>query len=333
MKKKYIACGIGTGIVDILTEVDNNFLEGLGYEKSRMTLVELNKQKEVLTKLNEKYLNMAPGGSIANSIAGFAELGGRTAMITKLGNDDYGNFIADDFRNLDIEVSSDLILSNSNTSCCVSLITPDAERTLLTNLDIMKEFKIKESELNLIKDSEYLLIEGYLLANGEDSCNSVFKAVETAKENNTQILMTLCDPFIVNCFEEPLRKILKDTDILFSNKDEACAYTRKNGVRDAISEMSSDFSQVVITDGEYGVWFSKDGEIQHCPSVKCDPVDLTGAGDSFLAGYLYGITNNFSPLESAKFATQMAKIVITKVGARMDGLGRQYLDSRPAPTT
>jgi sugar/nucleoside kinase (ribokinase family) len=168
-----------------------------------------------------------------------------------------------------------------------------------------------------IKKSEWLFIEGYLLANPGTGQEAVRHAVAVAKAHGTKIALTCSDAFIVTVFGDMYFEVLKQADLLFCNASEAMATTRTDSALAAFQQLNTLVPNAVVTDGPHGAHVRYQGIEAHVPAFAAEPKDLTGAGDMFAGGYLYGITHGLAPQVAARGANYLAMKVISQIGARM----------------
>lgn len=323
--KKYQLCGIGNAIVDILIKISEQEFSALGYEKGTMNLIDHGAQAELIRKLQMDEPVLAAGGSVANSIVTFAELGGRAAFTGCFGDDRYGLFYNSSFEDYGVELTQKPIV-NASTGTCLSLITPDSERTMRTYLGASQILDANHISAQVIKDSEWIFLEGYLFSNPEKGYTALTEAVKTAKECNTRIALTFSDSWVIDTFREEVRAAARQADLVFANETEAMSYTGCNNKQAAFAALAGEIPIVVMTAGADGAYFSDNGEQQHVPAYPASPVDMTGAGDAFAGAFLYGLITG-EPVESTmKAACFLASRVISQVGARLQSGVRQAWD-------
>ena len=314
--KTYQVCGLGNAIVDIFLELEEAEFGKLEFERGTMRLVEADEQKQLLQKFHSREPRMASGGSVANSIIGFSQLGGKAAFIGCVGDDRYGLFYEREFDQLNIEMGVPILIGET-TGTCAAIITPDAERTMRTCLAVSSHLSERHVDENRIKNSHWLFIEGYVIANPATGQSAVRRAVQLAKKHGTKIALTCSDAFIVHVFGDAFHETLKETDLFFCNASEAAAATGIESAEQAFAKLKSIVPNVVITDGANGAYFQYAGQEGHVPAFPCTPRDLTGAGDMFAGAFLYGVTHGHLPEMATKAANYLAMKVIEQVGARL----------------
>lgn len=325
MKKEFQLCGLGNAIVDIFVEVDDAQFADLKFERGSMRLVEIDEQKQLVKSFQKKEPRLVSGGSVANSVIAFSQLGGDGAFIGCVGDDRYGLFYAGEFEELNIEIGNPVIV-NESTGTCVVLITPDAERTMRTCLAVSSHLAAKHVDAERIKKAEWLFIEGYVFANPATGQTAIKEAIDIAKRNGVKVAVTCSDAFIPQVFGGPLKEALAHTDLLFANESEACSLTGAANAVDAFAKLKSIVPACVVTDGPRGAHLRYEGAEVHVPSFPCAPKDLTGAGDMFAGSYLYGLTHGLPPAVAGRGACFMAMKVITQVGARLHHGAKQFWD-------
>jgi sugar/nucleoside kinase (ribokinase family) len=323
--KEFQICGLGNAIVDIFLEISEAEFSQLGFERGGMRLVDHAEQKALLDSYQKHEPKLVSGGSVANSIIAFSQLGGQAAFIGCVGDDRYGLFYANEFEELGIEIGNPIIV-NEGTGTCVCIITPDAERTMRTCLAVSSKLAARHVDADRIRKSDWLFIEGYVFANPDTGQTAIREAIEIAKKNGTKVAITCSDAFVVNVFGDALREALKKTDLFFCNESEACAVTGAPTAEEAFNKLTGMVPSVVVTNGPHGAYIRHDGAKAHVPAFPSQPKDLTGAGDMFAGSFLYGITHGVAPEKAARGAAYLCHKVITQVGARLHHGTRMFWD-------
>jgi len=316
--KTHHLCGLGNAIVDLIVEVTDAEFDALGFERGTMRLVEPAEQAGLLAAFAARDPRLVSGGSVGNSTIAFAQLGGKAAFVGIVGDDRYGLHYQSEFRDLGIALGNPIV-ANQTTGTCVALITPDAERTMRTCLGVNAHLSGAhvKAEADLIRDSAWLFVEGYLFANPETGQQAVREAVAIAKEGGTKIAVTCSEAFIVQVFGKALHDTLKHADLFFCNASEANAVVNTNDASEAFKKLKEIVPNCVVTDGPNGAYIRWEGVEHHVPAVVCEPKDLTGAGDMFAGAFLYGVLHGVDAAKAARGANHLAMKVITQVGARL----------------
>lgn len=314
--KQFDVCGVGNALLDILVKVEDEVFETLDLEKATMRLVEEEEQKKLLKRLGNVSSKQVSGGSVANSIIAAAQLGAKAALLCRLGEDIYGNAYSKDCASLNVMLPNRL-KPGLNSGTCLSIITPDAERTMRTCLGASSTLGPEDVSKAVIQASKWFFIEGYLLANGDATREAIRSSISYAKEAGTRIAFTVSESWVVSSFPEMVEEILGNADLVFCNASEACSLTNKETEDEAFETLSLQMPGVAVTAGGRGAFASWNGTKGFVESFPCAPVDLTGAGDIFAGTFLYGIARDFPVLETARRACYLASEVISHVGARL----------------
>src|SRR5262245_20977354 len=197
--KEFKLCGLGNAIVDIFLEVSEAEFASLGFQRGTMQLVDLGEQKELLARYQRHEPKLVSGGSVANSIIAFSQLGGSAAFIGCVGDDRYGLFYSSEFEELGIDIDSPIIV-NESTGTSICIITPDAERTMRTCLGVASHISARHVDERRVRDSEWLFIEGYIFANPNTGQTAIREAIRLAKRHGTKIAITCSDAFVPQVF-------------------------------------------------------------------------------------------------------------------------------------
>ncbi|EQA45281.1 carbohydrate kinase, PfkB family [Leptospira broomii serovar Hurstbridge str. 5399] len=323
--KHYDVFGVGNALVDILVLTDDPFLKDLGWTKGIMTLVDSQTQGKVLTALEGHKKELRSGGSAANTMIALANSGGTGTYTGKVSKDTYGEFYKQDMENAGIlfEVPP---VTNGHTGTCVILTTPDAERTMLTHLGISSTLTKQDIDLTRLKASSYSYLEGYLwdVPSTKEAC---ILTMEESRKAGVKVAFTYSDPFCVNRSREDFIKLTKEyCDVVFCNVEEAKALAGSESKEEALKFVASLCSTVFMTDSSNGAFVSEDGVIRHVGGFPAQNLlDTTGAGDSFAAGSLFGLTHGFSLERATKWGNYVASRIVQEIGPRLNVrlMGRQ----------
>jgi len=305
--------GIGNAIVDVICKVNDRYLVENGLTKSTMKLVDEDEFKKLLSTL--KIEETVSGGSVANSIVGLSQLGNNVGFIGKVNADDLGEKYEDGLINEKVQYFYKKKKEVSPTGTCLIMITPDAERTMVTFLGIAGRISEKDINEKAVKESEMIFLEGYLWDEGEPKT-----AFNKAMYLSTTKAMSLSDQFCVIRHKDNFLDLVQNKlDITFANEQEIKSLINAKSFEEVITFGKQLGKLLVITRGEKGSIAIKNNEITECESKSnLKIIDLTGAGDLFAAGFLHGFINNFSIKDSLKKGTEMSSKIIQKVGARLN---------------
>jgi sugar/nucleoside kinase (ribokinase family) len=313
----YDIVGVGNALVDIQTQVEDAFLESLGFAKGAMTLADPQTQSKILENLPKESIKISSGGSAANTIHGISVLGGRTYYIGKVADDDYGKHYTNDMKVCGVGFPSPQA-GTQGTGTSVVLITPDSQRTMITHLGVSAELVADNLDEEIIKSAKMIYIEGYLWT-GKKSQAAAIKMANIAKDNKIPVAFTLSDAFVVDGFKESLTQFIKENiNILFCNEVEAKALTSEPTPLLAANKLSDYVETVFLTMSKKGSLVSnKKQDLIETKPFLTTPVDTTGAGDLYAAGALYSLLNEYSLEEAGIIGSYCAGQVVTQLGARM----------------
>ena len=309
--------GISNAIVDVLAHVDEAFLEKIGAPRGSMTLINQERAKEI-------YAMMGPameksGGSVANTVAGFANLGGRAAYIGRVKADQLGEIFVHDMRSLGVDVRTSPASGGSPTARCHVLITPDGQRTMQTYLGACTELSKSDVTAKTVGAPDIVLLEGYVwdIAEGPEL---TAKAINLAKQSGARIALSLSDSFCVERHQQQFLEAVKnDVDIVFADEDEIVALLQVDDFADVLDALDDYSNLFVMTRSAKGSVILQGDQafVQEATPVK-KVVDTTGAGDAYTAGFLFGLTSGRSLQDCARLGTWCATGVIQQVGARIE---------------
>ncbi len=304
--------GIGNAIVDVICKVENKYLSDNKLTKSTMKLVDEIEFKKLLSTL--KIEDTVSGGSVANSIVGLSQLGNKVGFIGKVNHDDLGQKYEDGLKKENVDYFYSKKKEELPTGTCLILITPDSERTMCTFLGTAGKINENDVDINSIKNSEIVFLEGYLWDEGEPK-----SAFDKAIKNSNKVAMSLSDLFCVERHKPQFLDLVRNKlDITFANEQEISSLIDAKKFEDIISFCQQIGKEIVITRGEKGSISISKNDVIECESRKdLEILDLTGAGDLFAAGYLHGYINHLSIRESLEKGTEMSSKVIQQIGARL----------------
>ena len=305
--------GIGNAIVDVICKVEDDFITKNNLTKSTMKLIFDDKEfKELLSNL--KIEKTVSGGSVANSIVGLSQLGNKVGFIGKVNNDELGSKYEDGLKQENVKYFYSKKKEELPTGTCLILVTPDSERTMCTFLGTAGKINEDDVSKDAIKQSETILLEGYLWDEGEPK-----KAFEKAIQSANKVAMSLSDQFCVDRHKPHFLELVKNKlDITFANEQEIMSLIDAKSFDEVINFSKSLGKIIVLTRGEKGAVAINGDEVVECGIKEgLKILDLTGAGDLFAAGFLHGYLNNMSLMESLDKGTEMSSKVIQQIGARL----------------
>ncbi|MBF0228213.1 MAG: adenosine kinase [Desulfamplus sp.] len=362
--------GVGSALIDLLIHETDDFLLQIGKQKGGMTLVDDSYIEDILKnssfgnhkgcphQIKSSYIDeiikktvnqpiIVPGGATCNTIVGIGKLGGKSSFIGKRGDDYYGEFYEENLKNANVEPI--FHKSSTPTGKVLSIITPDAQRSMFTCLGASTELLPDSITPEMFKDSGIAIMEGYLLFNPE----LMIACLKNAKQANAMIALDLASFEVVQASKNILNGIVKEyVDILIANEDEARAYTGCSDEMEALDSLAENVSIAVLKIGERGSYIAYKEEedkeaykVENCKNQACktkdktcktkiirinakigEPIkDTTGAGDLWAAGFLYGIANGYSIEKSGEIASACGYEVCQVIGAKIPEDGWQRI--------
>lgn len=304
--------GIGSALVDILTHQDDAFLQKTGAVKGAMKLVEKQFIDQTIQK-TMKELSIVSGGSACNTIVGIGRLGGQARFIGKRGDDDMGMLFEAELIKSNVEPM--LFTSPSPTGRVLSIITPDAQRSMFTYLGASSEILPHELDAKCFADAAVVHVEGYLLFNPD----LITRSLEAAKNAGAIVSLDLASFTIVEESKLLLEKLTRDfVDILIANEDEAKVFTGYTDEKDAVKALSEYAEIAVLKVGKRGSYVSNNGEIIDIePKGTGEAVDTTGAGDLWASGFLFGLVNGYPIEKCGELGSSCGYEVCQVIGANI----------------
>jgi len=312
---RFDVVGIGNAIVDVLTQTDDAFLEGEDLAKGTMTLVDEARADAVYDKVPPAM--ECSGGSAANTIAVLAGLGAKTAFMGKVRNDAFGRIFAHDIRSLGVHFDTTPAEDGPATAKCLVLVTPDAQRTMLTCLGASIHLKPADVDLDVIKAAQVTYLEGYLW-DPEDAKQAFRTAAAAARAAGREVALSLSDPFCVDRHRADFLDLIEGhVDILFANEAEIMSLYQVDAFEDALDKVKGHCKVAVLTRSEKGsVVVGPDDTVAVAAAPVDHVIDTTGAGDAYAAGFLYGYTRDGDLGVCARMGGIAAAEVIAQIGAR-----------------
>lgn len=308
--------GIGNAMLDIITQDDREVYRDLGLVKAAMSLIDEG-QLEAFYNAMGPTIQMS-GGSVANSIAGVAALGGTCGYIGKVADDEFGERFRHDLRSLGVEL--DLAVAKAGegaTGRCHVFITTDAQRTMATYLGASNKLNADDIKEDLIARSEITYVEGYLF-DLPPAKESIRKVVNFAHDHDSMVALSLSDMFCVDRHRRDfLDLVTSDVDVLLANETEILSLFQFDHLEQAFGALDEIGVLAVVTRGAQGADVATVSGVVSVPALEVEHVvDQNGAGDMFASGFLYGLALGADPVEAAELGSLCAGEVITHLGAR-----------------
>ncbi len=311
--------GVGNAIVDLLTFVDDIFIDEIAIPKGNMTLTTSKEQAELLNLIKDKTIHMKSGGSAANTMLAVANVGGKVFYTGKIAKDPYGEFYRKNLweGGVDFNVHP-LEESKGSTATCIVLITPDAERTMATHLGVSILLDTNDIQEDIIKKSKILYVEGYLWLN-EKTRKAAIHAFELAKKYNVLTSFTFSDSLVVRNYRDDFKNIMKEyVDIVFLNSEETIEFCNCDDLLAGLNDLKPYSNLIFTTNGKNGCFVIYEGNVLEVPGFPEKAIDTTGAGDCFAGGVLFGISQAYDFNKSARLGNYLASRVVLVQGARLD---------------
>jgi sugar/nucleoside kinase (ribokinase family) len=307
--------GIGNAIVDVLMTCTEDALAKKKLVKGTMTLVAGDRAADLYQSGGSS--RECSGGSVANTLAGMASLGAKTAFIGKVSNDQFGSVFVRDMHAEGVHFSTPAANGGPATAICLVFVTPDAQRTMATHIGACSLISDHDVDASIIENAAITYIEGYLW-DTENAKSAIRKAMKIAHEHGRKIAFTLSDVFCVDRHRDEFLKLIEsEIDILFANEAELKSLYQTDDIDAALKKIRGVCEIVAVTRSEKGSVVLTAKSIDTVPAQKVARViDTTGAGDLYAAGFLYGLTRGMELKACAKIGNACAAEIITQFGAR-----------------
>ncbi|MCZ6890956.1 MAG: adenosine kinase [Chloroflexi bacterium] len=307
--------GIGNAMVDILAPADEAFLAEHNFAKGAMILIEAEQAAGIHQAMGPG-VEMS-GGSVGNTMAGIASLGGTGSYIGKVHKDRLGMIFHQDLQSLGITFSTKPAIASAPTARCLIIVTPDGQRSMATYLGACVELGPEDIDAATIRDHRVTYLEGYLW-DAPRAKEAMIKAAQLARDGGRQVALTLSDHLCVDRHRESFRDlILNHVDILFANEQEIISLYQAESVHAALELGRGDCELLVVTRSAEGSLIASGDMVHQVNAVPVERVvDTTGAGDLYAAGFLFGITHGYDPAASGRIGAIAAGEIISHIGAR-----------------
>ena len=318
---------LGHAIVDVLVPTEDRQIADLGLERGTMSLIDGERAEQLYASLTpEKQMS---GGSAANTAASLASLGVPVRFVGKVADDALGKVFTEDIKAAGVEYDTPIGgVGGPGTGRCLVFVSPDAEKTMLTYLGAGATIDPGDLHVEAIAAARVLYIEGYLVG-ADGTTATVEEAVDVARRAGTLVAFSASDPGWVGLQRDALRKIIERVDLLFANEPETLGLAGEDRLEPAVRALLELCPTVAVTLGADGCLVAARGGLRvRVPAEEVEKVvDTTGAGDSFAAGYLYGLVHGLGPETSARVGALAAAEIVAHLGARpltrLDNLARR----------
>ena len=308
--------GVGTALVDVICQVEDNIISDLNLSKGSMTLIEESQIQNIRSNFTNPLITS--GGSVCNTVHELNFGSHEASFYGKVSDDEYGNAFIQDLEKANILFKGVSRKSDLPTGCCNILVSPDGERTMATHIGIGSQLQPDEVSENILDNIDHMYMESYLWDH-ELTKKTLKKFGDIAKSKNTEISLSLSDPFCVDRHRDELNNFIKENvDLVFCNFDEAKMFSQSETMADVSSFFKDYGKKIVMTSGAEGAYFFYNDDVSHQPSKKIENViDTTGAGDNFAAGFLDFYLSGKSVDEALINGNTRAVEVIQQLGPRI----------------
>jgi sugar/nucleoside kinase (ribokinase family) len=313
--KNIMIYGIGNPLIDTLINADDAVLKEFSLNKGTMNLIDKEKREVILNKLEYEHKTYMCAGSCANTIFTTSGLAVKSAFSGKIADDKFARMYEDKLTVYN--VVNDIKIGKGITGSCISLFSEDNARTLCTYPGIAQEFSEDDVNENHIKNSEYLYFTGYMW-NTESQKNALKKAINIAKKEDTKIILDIADKKVITKNKPAFLNLIKnDIDIVIANEKEAAGLFDNENPEENIVKLNSICDIAVITSGTKGSLVKeKDKDYIKINAYKVKTRDVTGAGDAYTAGFMYGLVKNWEIKKACMFASYLASQIVLQVGTQ-----------------
>ncbi len=318
-----LVVGAGAALVDLILEESDDFLKQMGSEKGGMTLVEKEHIESSLSNSSNQ-AKVVPGGSACNTLVGVSKLGGKAHMVGRCGEDSFFEIFK---KGMDASgVKTSLANSDTSTGRVLSVVTPDAQRTMFTFLGAAAMLSADDIVEEDFAKAGIIHLEGYLLFNQP----VVEKILDIKRNSKAKLSLDLASFEVVNATRDYVNQIIPEhVDILIANEDEAKAFTGKEE-EEALTQLKDLAEIAVVKLGARGALISHNGKTHVTEANKVKALDTTGAGDLWAAGFLYGLTQDMNIANAANLGAKVASEVVQVMGASIPESGWESIHSYKA---
>lgn len=313
--------GIGSALVDILVKLPNDeLLQEFNLAKGSMVLVDADKSKQIIESTASLNSILETGGSAANTIRGIAQLGGKTAFIGKVNNDEMGDFFHKSF--VDLGIKFHHLQGETPSGVAATLISPDSERTFGTYLGAASELSLTDLNDKMFKPYDILHVEGYLVFN-----HALIEGIlKRAKKSGLKVSLDMASYNVVEANLDFMKYLMDNyVDIVFANEEEAKAYTGKEPY-EALGDIATQCEVAIVKIGSKGSLVQSGDTIHLIPPFKVNAMDTTGAGDVYASGFLFGMANELNYNQCGRIGSLLASEVIKGIGAKIPDAAWEHIN-------
>jgi sugar/nucleoside kinase (ribokinase family) len=311
----YDVVALGNAIMDVIAQVDDDFLVRHDIPKARTNLITPERCDYLYNALPATRVETS-GGSAGNTVAGLRSFGARAAFLGKVGDDALGEAYVADMQKIGADFYGTPLKGGVSTARSMIAVTPDGERSMNTYLGASTEFAANDVDDRAVASGAWLYLEGYLF--DKPAAKTAFThAAEVAQSSGRKVAVTMSDVFCIDRHRPSFIHLVRThCDLVFANEAELLALYETNDFDAAVTQIRNDSQIAAITRSEKGCVIVSGSESWVAPVTPAPVVDATGAGDQFAAGVLYGITHGLSLMEAARLGNLAAGEVISHIGPR-----------------
>ena len=315
MPVKYDVVALGNAIMDVIAQVDDDFLVRHDIPKARTNLISSERCDYLYNALPDSRVETS-GGSAGNTVAGLMSLGGRAAFLGKVADDAIGTSYVEDMRRIGADFFGTPLKGGPTTARSMIAVTPDGERSMNTYLGASTEFAASDVDADAVASGAWLYLEGYLF--DKPAAKTAFvHASEVAQAAGRKVAITMSDVFCVDRHRDSFVHLIRThCDLVFANEAELLAIYETQDVGEAVSQIREDSRIAAITRSSKGSVIVSGSETWTAPVAAATVADATGAGDQYAAGVLYGVTHGLSLQQAAMLGNLCAGEVISHIGPR-----------------
>ncbi|SFO14546.1 Sugar or nucleoside kinase, ribokinase family [Roseovarius lutimaris] len=311
---KYQAVGVGNAIVDVISQCDDKFLSRMGIDKGVMQLIDEERGEFLYAAMENR--NQMPGGSVANTIAGLGALGLSTAFIGRVRDDELGRYYASSLTSVGTTFVNEPVPGGEGpTSRSMIFVSPDGERSMNTYLGISTDLGPDDVPDDVAGQAQLLFLEGYLYDKPQGK-EAFLAAARACRAGGGRAAVSLSDPFCVDRHRDDFRQLVRELDIVFGNEHEWKSLYETEDLGAALEQAAAESGLIVCTRSGHDVVVVEGDQSVSVPVQEVVPVDATGAGDQFAAGFLYGVATGQTLAVSGRMGCIAAAEVIGHYGAR-----------------
>ena len=310
--------GIGNPLIDYICSVTEKDLASLSLNKGTMLLIDKEKQKEIVEHTKDRSVKYSCGGSCPNTMVTLASLGVKTILSGSVGDDELGKKYHEKLKESGV-VDCLVDKNDAATGSSIILLTDDKERTMNTYLGANRLFTPDDVNESVVDKADIFYFTGYMW-DTENQKNAVLKALKLFKDKGKLVAFDVADPFAVGRYRQTFHELISSyCDIVFANSEEARFLMDNYDPYECCRSLGKLCPTAIVKNGKKGSFISYNREITKIESYgSVVPVDTTGAGDTYAAGFLYGYLTGRDIVSSCNIASYLSGEIISRIGAQFD---------------